>query len=234
MFPNPNRMFKSLLYLFFPPICAGCKTVLIANENVICTKCRHEIPLTQHHLNSENEAFKKFYGRIPVEHVSALLYFHKKGIVQELIHSLKYRGQEAIGTALGEWYAEELKSHQQLQNVDSIIPVPLHPKKLRERGYNQVSQFGNALAKSLQIPINNEILFRQVYSKTQSQKNRLGRTEGIDTIFDVKFTESDHNKHFLLIDDVITTGATLEVCAKALLKIPGAKISIVCMAMADS
>ncbi|WP_296684978.1 ComF family protein [Flavobacterium sp.] len=227
-------MFKSLLYLFFPPICAGCKTVLIANENVICTKCRHEIPLTQHHLNSENEAFKKFYGRIPVEHVSALLYFHKKGIVQELIHSLKYRGQEAIGTALGEWYAEELKSHQQLQNVDSIIPVPLHPKKLRERGYNQVSQFGNALAKSLQIPINNEILFRQVYSKTQSQKNRLGRTEGIDTIFDVKFTESDHNKHFLLIDDVITTGATLEVCAKALLKIPGAKISIVCMAMADS
>jgi ComF family protein len=234
MFPNPNRMFKSLLYLFFPPICAGCKTVLIANENVICTKCRHEIPLTQHHLNPENEAFKKFYGRIPVEHVSALLYFHKKGIVQELIHSLKYRGQEDIGTALGEWYAEELKSHQQLQNVDSIIPVPLHPKKLRERGYNQVSQFGNALAKSLQIPINNEILFRQVYSKTQSQKNRLGRTEGIDTIFDVKFTESDHNKHFLLIDDVITTGATLEVCAKALLKIPGAKISIVCMAMADS
>lgn len=227
-------MFKSLLYLFFPPICAGCKTVLIANENVICTKCRHEIPLTQHHLNPENEAFKKFYGRIPVEHVSALLYFHKKGIVQELIHSLKYRGQEDIGTALGEWYAEELKSHQQLQNVDSIIPVPLHPKKLRERGYNQVSQFGNALAKSLQIPINNEILFRQVYSKTQSQKNRLGRTEGIDTIFDVKFTESDHNKHFLLIDDVITTGATLEVCAKALLKIPGAKISIVCMAMADS
>ena len=234
MFPNPNRMFKSLLYLFFPPICVGCKTVLIANENIICTKCRHEIPLTQHHLNPENEAFKKFYGRIPVEHVSALLYFHKKGIVQELIHSLKYRGQEAIGTALGEWYAEELKSQQQLQNVDSIIPVPLHPKKLRERGYNQVSEFGNALAKSLQIPINNEILFRQVYSKTQSQKNRLGRTEGIDTVFDVKFTESDHNQHFVLIDDVITTGATLEVCAKALLKIPGAKISIVCMAMADS
>ena len=234
MFPNPNRMFKSLLYLFFPPICVGSKTVLIANENVICTKCRHEIPLTQHHLNPENEAFKKFYGRIPVEHVSALLYFHKKGIVQELIHSLKYRGQEAIGTALGEWYAEELKSQQQLQNVDSIIPVPLHPKKLRERGYNQVSEFGNALAKSLQIPINNEILFRQVYSKTQSQKNRLGRTEGIDTVFDVKFTESDHNQHFVLIDDVITTGATLEVCAKALLKIPGAKISIVCMAMADS
>jgi ComF family protein len=227
-------MFKSLLNLFFPPTCAGCKTILIANENVICTSCRHEMPLTQHHLNPENDAYKKFYGRIPVEHVSALVYFHKKGIVQELIHSLKYRGQEAIGMVLGEWYAEELKNSQLLQTVDAIIPVPLHPKKLRERGYNQVTEFGNALAKSLQIPVNTTILFRQVYSKTQSQKNRLGRTEGIDTIFDVSFDEKDHNKHFLLIDDVITTGATLEVCAKALLKIPGTKISIVCMAMADS
>lgn len=227
-------MFKSLLHLFFPPTCAGCKTILIANENVICTSCRHEMPLTQHHLNSENEAIKKFYGRIPVEHVSALVYFHKKGIVQELIHSLKYRGQEAIGTVLGEWYAEELKNIPVLSTVDTIIPVPLHPKKLSERGYNQVTEFGNALSKSLQIPVNTTILFRQVYSKTQSQKNRLSRTEGIDTIFDVSFDEKDHNKHFLLIDDVITTGATLEVCAKALLKIPGTKISIVCMAMADS
>jgi ComF family protein len=234
MFPNPNLMFQSLIHLFFPPVCAGCKTVLTANENVICTNCRHEIPLTQHHLNPENDAFKKFYGRIPVEHVSALLYFHKKGIVQELIHSLKYRGQEAIGTVLGEWYAEELKNHHLLQTVDAIIPVPLHPKKLRERGYNQVVKFGNALATSLGVYVNNEILFRQIYSKTQSQKNRLGRTEGIDSIFDVSFSESDHNQHFLLIDDVITTGATLEACAKALLKIPGAKISIVCMAMADS
>ena len=227
-------MFKSLLHLFFPPTCAGCKTILIVNENVICTSCRHEMPLTQHHLNPENDAYKKFYGRIPVEHVSALVYFHKKGIVQELIHSLKYRGQEAIGTVLGEWYAEELKNIPVLSTVDTIIPVPLHPKKLSERGYNQVTEFGNALAKSLEIPVNTSILFRQVYSKTQSQKNRLGRTEGIDTIFDVSFDEKDHNKHFLLIDDVITTGATLEVCAKALLKIPGTKISIVCMAMADS
>lgn len=227
-------MFKSLIQLFFPPSCAGCTTILIANENVICTKCRHEIPLTQHHLDPGNEAFKKFYGRIPVEHVSALFYFHKKGIVQELIHNLKYRGQEAIGTVVGEWYAEELKTIPVLSTVDAIIPVPLHPRKLRERGYNQVAEFGNALAKSLHIPVNNTILFRQVYSKTQSQKNRLGRTEGIDAAFDVSFTESEHNQHFLLIDDVITTGATLEVCAKSLLKIPGVKISIVCMAMADS
>lgn len=201
---------------------------------MICTLCRHNIPLTNHHLNPENEAFKKFYGRIPVEHVSALLYFHKKGIVQELIHSLKYRGHQEIGTVLGDWYAEDLKNSKIIQSAHEIIPVPLHKRKLRERGYNQVTDFGISLSKNLKIPFNPMLLERKVYSKTQSKKNLLGRTEGIDVIFDVSYTEKDHNKHFLLIDDVITTGSTLDACSHALLKIPGAKISIVCMAMAHS
>ena len=227
-------MFKNIINLFFPPVCAGCHSFLISNENVICTLCRHNIPLTNHHLNPENEAFKKFYGRIPVEYTSALLYFHKKGIVQELIHNLKYKGQEQIGTVLGEWYAEDLKTATILQSVDEIIPVPLHKRKLRERGYNQVTNFGNALSKGLNIPYNPKILVRNIYSKTQSKKTLVNRSDGIDTIFDVSFTDKDHNKHFLLIDDVITTGSTLEACSHALLKIPGAKISIVCMAMAHS
>lgn len=227
-------MFKSIINLFFPVVCSGCKAFLLSNENVICTVCRHEIPLTNHHLNTENEALKKFYGRIPVEHASALTYFHKKGIVQEMIHSLKYRGHEEIGTVLGEWYAEDLKNLATIQSIDAIIPVPIHKKRLRERGYNQVTTFGLALSENLKIPYNSNLLRRYIYSKTQSKKNLLGRTEGIDAVFDVSFTEQDHNKHFLLIDDVITTGATLEVCSKALLKIPGAKISIVCMAMAHS
>ena len=227
-------MFKNIINLFFPPVCAGCHSFLVSNEKVICTICRHNIPLTNHHLNAENEAFKKFYGRIPVEHTSALFYFHKKGIVQELIHNLKYKGQEQIGTVLGEWYAEDLKNDTILQSVDEIIPVPLHKRKLRERGYNQVTNFGNALSIGLNIPYNSKILVRNIYSKTQSKKNLLNRSDGIDTIFDVVFTEKDHNKHFLLIDDVMTTGSTLEACSHALLKIPGAKISIVCMAMAHS
>lgn len=227
-------MFKNIINLFFPPVCAGCHSFLVSNENVICTICRHNIPLTNHHLNPENEAFKKFYGRIPVEYTSALLYFHKKGIVQELIHNLKYKGQEQIGTVLGEWYAEDLKNSLTIQSVDEIIPVPLHKRKLRERGYNQVTNFGNALSESLNIPYNPNLLVRNIYSKTQSKKNLLNRSEGIDSIFDVDFTQKDHNKHFLLIDDVITTGSTLEACSNALLKIPGAKISIVCMAMAHS
>jgi ComF family protein len=227
-------MFKNIINLFFPPVCAGCHSFLLSNENVICTLCRHNIPLTNHHLNPENEAFKKFYGRIPVEYTSALSYFHKKGIVQELIHNLKYKGQEEIGTVLGTWYTEDLKNSAILQSVDEIIPVPLHKRKLRERGYNQVTNFGLSLSNGLNIKYNPKLLVRNIYSKTQSKKTLLNRSDGIDTIFDVNFTEKDHNKHFLLIDDVITTGSTLEACSHALLKIPGAKISIVCMAMAHS
>jgi ComF family protein len=227
-------MFKNIIDLFFPPVCGGCHSFLISNENVICTLCRHNIPLTNHHLNPENEAFKKFYGRIPVEYASALLYFHKRGIVQELIHNLKYKGQEEIGSVLGAWYAEDLKNLTILQSVDEIVPVPLHKRKLKERGYNQVANFGLVLSENLNIPFNGSLLIRNIYSKTQSRKSFLNRSDGIDAIFDTSFTEKDHNKHFLLIDDVITTGSTLEACSHALLKIPGAKISIVCMAMAHS
>ena len=227
-------MVKHLINLFFPRICAGCTTILISNETVICTSCRHNIPVTNHYLAIENEAYKKFYGRIPVEHVSAFLYFHKKGMVQELIHNLKYKGHEEIGTLLGHWYGAELKQTLLANHPDVIIPVPLHRRKHKERGYNQVTTFGLALSEELAIVYNKDLLVRNVYSKTQSKKNLLGRTEGIENLFDVNFTDQDHGKHFLLIDDVITTGSTLEACSRALLKIPNAKISIVCMAMAQS
>ncbi|MCF8322720.1 MAG: ComF family protein [Flavobacterium sp.] len=227
-------MFKSIIDLFFPPVCASCESLLVSNENVICTLCRHNMPLTNHHLNPENEAFKKFYGRISLEYASAFLYFHKKGIVQELIHNLKYKGKEEIGTILGEWYVADLLDSKILQTVDEIIPVPLHKRKLRERGYNQLTFFGKTLSNHFRIQYNPDLLIRKVYSKTQSKKNLLNRSEGIDTVFDVTFTEKDHNKHFLLIDDVLTTGSTLEACSKALLKIPGTRISIICMAMAHS
>ena len=227
-------MFENLINVLFPKVCAGCNSFLLSNENVICTVCRHEIPLTNHYLNPENEAFKKFYGKIPVEFASTLVYFHKKGIVQEMIHSLKYRGHEEIGTVLGQWQAEDLKAISITSTFDEIIPVPLHKKRLRERGYNQVTQFGLALSENLKINYNPNLLYRNIYSKTQVKKNLLKRTEVIGNLFEVSYTEKDHNKHFLLIDDVLTTGSTLEACGRELLKIPGAKISIVCMAMSHS
>ncbi|MNQ40657.1 DNA utilization protein GntX [compost metagenome] len=206
----------------------------MSNEAVICTHCRHEMPLTQYYLDTKNEAVKKFYGKIEIQHASAFLYFNKKGMVQELIHNLKYKGHQEIGLILGHWYVEDLKELNLEIPFDVVIPVPLHKRKFRERGYNQVTTFGRALAEGLNIAFNDTVLYRKKYSKTQSKKNLLGRSENIENIFDVHFSEENQNKHFLIVDDVLTTGATLEACSRALLKIPGAKISIVCMAMANS
>lgn len=225
-------MLEYLKNLFFPKVCGGCHSLLMSNEMGICTNCRHEMPLTQHHLDPENEIFKKFYGKIELEYASAFLYFNKKGIVQNLIHHLKYKGNEEIGTVLGSWYVEDLKKIHQQHSFDVVIPVPLHPKKWRERGYNQVTTFGKAISSGLNIKYDDSILYRKKYSETQSRKNLLGRIENMATVFDVSISEKNYNKHFLLIDDVITTGSTLEACSRALLKITGAKISIVCMAVA--
>jgi len=227
-------MLKHLLNLFFPKSCAGCHSFLLSDENVLCTQCRHEIPLTNHHTIEHNEVMQKFYGRIPLEYGSALFYFHKKGIVQEMIHQLKYKGHSAISETIGHWYAVELKDLEPIKNIDYIIPVPLHKKRLRERGYNQVEGFGKALSENLAIPYDDQLLYRKLHTKTQTKKDLLGRADVIATVFDVGFTEAHHGKHFLLIDDVITTGSTLEACSRALLKIPDVKISIVCMAMAHS
>lgn len=227
-------MLQHLINLFYPKSCAGCASFLLTNEWIICTSCRHKIPLTNHHLLDENEVVKKFYGRVSLEFGGALFYFHKQGIAQELIHKLKYKGQEEIGEAIGSWYAEELKSIESIKTVDFIIPVPLHEKRLRQRGYNQVAKFGLALAAELAIPYNDTILFRKTHATSQTRKNLLDRTEVINETFDVLFDEQHHGKHFMVIDDVITTGATLEACCNAILKIPNAKISIVCMAMSHS
>ena len=227
-------MLKTLTNLFFPKACVGCDAFLLNNENTICVKCRHEIPLTSHHLNTENEATMKFYGRMKVEYGSSFMYFHKKGIVQEIIHSLKYRGHEEIGTVIGDWYSADLKDNEILKTIDCIIPVPLHPRKLKERGFNQVTTFGKSLSENLAITYDENLLHRNSYTKTQTVKNLLNRNETNATIFDITYNEMHHNKHYLLVDDVLTSGATLEACGKAILKIPGAKLSIVTMAYSHS
>lgn len=227
-------MLKYLLNLFYPKICLGCQKQLLLSENQICTNCRHEIPLTNHFLTKNNEAFKKFYGKLPVEDVICFMYYHKKGIVQNLIHNLKYNGHQELGELIGDWASLNLNEKNIFSNCDYIIPVPLHKKRLKERGYNQVNTFSESISKHLNIPISNEILVRNHYTESQSKKNLATRNLNIDNIFDCIVTDDLSGKHFLLIDDVLTTGATLEACGKALLKIPNAKISILTMAFSES
>lgn len=222
-------MIKDLLNLLYPEICLGCNSLLQTGEVVLCTDCRHQLPLTNHHLTTENDAYKRQAGKVDVEQAMSMLIFEKGGIVQEIIHKLKYKGNQEIGSFLGEWYAEIITD--KLKNIDCIIPVPLHKRRLRKRGYNQVDTFCEALSKGLDIPINKEILIRKSNSRSQARQSFLGRTSVNKEIFDVNFSEIDTYKHFLLIDDVLTTGTTLEQCAKALLKIPNTKISIVVMAL---
>lgn len=223
-------MLKSLLNLFFPKLCNGCNTLLLNNETVICVKCRHELPFTYHHQIENNEIMQKFYGILPIEQATAMLYFHSKGIAQELIHNLKYRKQQEIGTILGNIYAHELIETNKISKVDYIVPTPIHKKRLQERGYNQVATFCEALSKELQIPIENELLFRTKHTKTQTKKSKAKRAELLSNNFDVKAKDHHIGKHYLLIDDVITSGATIEACAKKLLEIPDSKVSLLAIA----
>lgn len=227
-------MLKNLMKLFFPEICSGCSHILLENENTICVTCRHDFPLTNDLLLTKNDTFKKFYGRLDLSHASAMLIYHKKGIVQKLIHNLKYKNHQEIGSILGHWYAEDLKKMDALQKIDFIIPVPLHKKRFKERGYNQVHTFCISIGSVLETIFDKSILFRNEYATMQSKKNLINRNSISETTFSVVFSEKHHNKHFLLVDDVLTTGATLEGCGKAILKIPGAKLSIVTMAISQS
>lgn len=227
-------MLKSLVNLLYPQACCGCNKVLLQAEDTLCTRCRHDLPFTLHYRNENNEVYNRFRGRLQLEHASSALYFHKKGIVQQIVHNLKYRGRQQAGTCIGKLYGNDIKHVQSLTTVTDVIPVPLHPKKLRERGYNQVTTFGQEIAQALQVTYNSHILLRKTYTKTQTNKNLAARAGIIGTAFDIEYTEADTGKHFLLIDDVVTTGATLEACGRALLQIPGSRLSIITIAYAHS
>ena len=222
-------MLTSLFNLLYPKTCCGCRGLLLESEPELCTACRHGLPFTQHHGNPDNEMAKKLCGRLTLEHASALLYFGKEGMVQEMLHNLKYRGGEAVSGLLGRLYAQDLKSVAALQAVTDVVPVPLHDKRLRERGYNQSAAFARAIAEGLGAVYNDAVLLRSGYSKTQTKKNLAART-GIATAFALAGFEMQADRHYLLVDDVMTTGATLEACGRELLKVPGARLSIVTMA----
>lgn len=226
-------MIKNLLNLFFPKVCYACSDLLTDRETYICTECRHNLPITEYHFNDDDTVKKILYGRVKLEQATALLRFHKKGMVQQLMHGLKYRGYQDIGVFLGKWLGNELKSLEKFKGIEAVIPVPLHKKKLRKRGYNQVEKFGKEIANALGIPYIDDVLVKTTATQTQVFKKRIARWSYNNEVFSTTNLNIIENKHILLVDDIITTGATIEACATELLKAHNVKLSLATMAIAQ-
>jgi ComF family protein len=222
-----------LFCLFFPNLCAGCGQPLIKGEKVICTICLFHLPKTYFHQDTDNPLTRVFWGRVNLEGVTAFLYFQKGGTVQHLLHQLKYKDQKEIGLQMGRLYGTELCRAEVFREAELIIPVPLHPRKLRKRGYNQSQMFAEGLADVMNAKIETKVLYRRSYTQTQTRKSRYSRWENVENIFGVKNPEKIRGKHVLLVDDVITTGATSEACAQALLQVPGVRVSVAAIAYAS-
>jgi ComF family protein len=194
----------------------------------------HHLPLTHHNNLKEHEMHRAFYGIVPFEFGASLLYFRKKGIAQQLMHNLKYKNQQEIGTFLGDIFSKNVLDLAVFNAIDVIIPVPLHKKRLHERGYNQVTTFCDALEKNLAIPIIDSVLVKSINLKSQIQKSKENRLKTNKNVFSIENADKIEGKHILLVDDIFTTGATIEACAKEILKIKNTRISIVTMAYTQS
>jgi ComF family protein len=226
-------MFKAIIDLFFPKVCYACHKVLNDYEEDLCTNCRNELPVTNFHFNGDNNVLKVFYARVKVENGTALFRFEKKGLVQQLIHSLKYKGQESIGVFLGDWLGGELKTLKEYSEIDMVIPVPLHKNKLKKRGYNQVAKFAQHIATALNAQYVDNVLLKVTNTQSQVLKNRFARWTNNEELFTLQNTSAIANKHILLVDDLITTGATMEACINVLNQAENVKISVASMAIAQ-
>ena len=174
---------KDLFHLFYPSICSNCSEQLLQNEKVICTFCRHDLPLTNFTSYTKNKVSAIFFGRVTIEKAYSLLLFRKEGITKNLIHDLKYKGNEAVGIFFGNWLGEILMKNKEFSTVDLIVPVPIHLKRKKTRGYNQVTKFGECLSTYLNIPFIEDILVRQSSTKTQTLKARFERFNDLETKF---------------------------------------------------
>jgi len=219
--------------LLFPELCAACRESLVANENLICTGCLFNLPFTNFHLQPDNIVAQQFWGKLPLKGAYALLYFTKGGKTQNLMHQFKYKGVKQLGNLLGNIAGEQLAKNEIFKTADLIIPVPLHKKRMIQRGYNQSACFAEGLSEKINAGFEDNNLVREVATETQTHKSRFARFENMKEVFNVKHPEKLANKHILLVDDVITTGSTLEACGAELLKIPGLKLSIATIAYAE-
>jgi ComF family protein len=215
---------ESLLHLAFPHICKGCGSDIIDLENEICLRCLSALPDTNFHLHPDNPMEKLFWGRIPLHGAAALYYFTKESLMQHLVHQLKYRSQKELGIYMGKLAGHALTSR--FSDIDALIPLPLFPAKERKRGYNQSSLLCEGISIVLEKPVLDKIVIRTTHTESQTKKNRVERWQNMEGKFELKDAAGITGKHVLLVDDVVTTGATLEACARELLKAENVQISI--------
>ncbi|MDR0729892.1 MAG: ComF family protein [Prevotellaceae bacterium] len=218
---------RSFFGLLYPKLCEACGTTLNTYEEVLCLRCLGRLPRTNFWNEPDNPVEQTFWGRVPIEHGCALFPFVRGSRYRKLIHSLKYHGKWEVGIMLGGLLGQELKKSPFYQTVDTIVPVPLHPKKLHMRGYNQCEQIAIGIARVTGWAVNTTSLSRRIFTNTQTRRrSRINRWENVSEVFYLSDPDALKNKHVLLVDDVLTSGSTLDACATQLQKVEGCKISI--------
>lgn len=220
------------MHLFFPHICAGCGRDIPGRESQLCLRCVAAMPRTGFELYPANPVEKIFWGRLPLQAATAHCYFTKGSLMQEILHQLKYRGHRELGVQLGRMMGESLFRSGRFQ-ADALVPLPLHPVRERHRGYNQSRLLCEGLAEVLHLPVWADVIQRPLFTQTQTRKGRVERWKNMEGRFELSHKSSIPDKHILLVDDVITTGATLEACGEALLQIPGLVLSVAALCYAD-
>lgn len=228
-----KQLFNDFSSLIYPNLCVGCGRGLVTGENFICYRCFVSMPRTHFHLVRGNPLEQIFWGRAKIEKATSWFFFQKGSNYQNLLHHLKYKGLREIGVELGRNFGSELLVTNYFGEVDLIVPVPLHSKKEKQRGYNQSLAIAEGLSPQLKIPVEPDILFRRFYSDSQTNKGRFERWENVSDLFELKLEGFFSGKHVLLVDDVVTTGSTLDACAQKILSCDGAKVSIATLGFAS-
>lgn len=230
MITQITKITRSLTHLFYPQLCEVCNKPLLQQEHTLCIGCEHQLPYTLYHSIEHNETALRLAGRFPFTHATSLAYFNEETILQQLLHRLKYKERQGIGLFLGKHLGEALKPLG--WQLDAIIPVPLHKKKQAKRGFNQSELIAEGIGEVLSIPVWTQVLERVKNTTTQTNKSRQERMDNVKDAFKMKGEKSLMNKHILLIDDVLTTGATLESCANELLSVNSVKVSVATVGIA--
>jgi len=223
---------NDLMSLIYPRHCEACEANLLKHEEFICTLCLINLPKSNYHKNNTSELSYVFAGRIPLQNALCFYIFEKSGRVQQLLHAIKYQNQKELAEFIGKLYAKDLKESEVLKNVDVVLPIPLHTKKLKQRGYNQSEWFAKGIARELNLKLDTTLLKKVNSTSTQTNKKKFERWENVEGVFELQNAGSLTNKHVLIVDDVITTGATIEAAWQALKDVEGIKVSVLSIAFA--